>query len=1033
MWNFACIKYHLTLSSFIPSCTQVMGDADKGLFAFVNGDSLSDLSGVTVSPAQIDSCRAKVATLQALDRKNAKGRLDSAMQGVINKAASDVIKACIPGGLEKTFIKNHFSMMVLTGAKGSAVNQSQISCFLGQQALEGQRVPVMISGKSLPSFRAYDASARAGGFIQDRFLTGVKPQEYYFHCMAGREGLVDTAVKTSRSGYLQRCLVKHLEELKVHYDMTVRDSGGNVVQFLYGEDGLDPVNTALLGGKANQMLFMARNNQALVYKYSLTEDYFNETGLDMTSAVDHHARVRKARSLISDSKAAATAAGQEFVESTGISKLKKGSVVLARRKQRGEFPWTRRNMMRQWFVAEIVKVRANEDGKVSYDMRYEDGVVEKKVPVALSAKVTIQPSEGSGSSAPTTSVITIPLLKLGLPDPAMSVLRLNKHVGACSEKIQDALTDYIKKNPDGAISKNVTDTSVTAASLELLMWVKYMRSLACPGEAVGCVAAQSIGEPSTQMTLNTFHLAGHGGANVTLGIPRLREVLMTASKTPKTPTMLIPLVRGRDMNAAKVLARRMSRLALSTLLNHLGGIEVAEGFRKSVSGRYERTYRIRLIFESPAKIFKTFDVPFSEIVECVKTRFIAKLAHQIKIEQRRAGEKSSGKHDPLSQFRSKGSDAPRKGAGGGDDDGEDGERDGGNDGAPSRRKRGKDDDGLRDEEDEEEEDEEEDDGENGTLNLGRHKEVAGYDDDDDDEVVMDEDGAVASNSTAESDEEDDGESNGDDSDDEDRLVGGSSPAISGGISSAKKAGNPSKNGAISTPGSGKSAAGSGSSSGKGTFSDNSIKANEREGWAEIQLSFPAHARRLLMVQLAEQAAQQTSLRVTKNIANAYGVQCEVRGTDGVGIQTEGVNFEAIWDLQPSLVMINDIKCNDIYSVLQIYGVEAARQTIVAEVMGVFGVYGIDVNPRHLSLIGDFMTRNGSYTAMNRIGMMECPSPFLQMSFETTCTFLTRAAQEGHADTMQSPSSRIVLGSVSKVGTGGFDVLVPFGQPGVEES
>jgi DNA-directed RNA polymerase I subunit RPA1 len=106
-------------------------------------------------------------------------------------------------------------MMVLTGAKGSAVNQSQISCFLGQQALEGQRVPIMISGKSLPSFRAYDGSARAGGFVADRFLTGVKPQEYYFHCMAGREGLVDTAVKTSRSGYLQRCLVKHLEELKV--------------------------------------------------------------------------------------------------------------------------------------------------------------------------------------------------------------------------------------------------------------------------------------------------------------------------------------------------------------------------------------------------------------------------------------------------------------------------------------------------------------------------------------------------------------------------------------------------------------------------------------------------------------------------------------------------------------------------------------------------------------------------------------------------------------------------------------------------
>ena len=78
--------------------------------------------------------------------------------------------------------------------------------------------------------------------------------------------------------------------------------------------------------------------------------------------------------------------------------------------------------------------------------------------------------------------------------------------------------------------------AVTAEALELLVWVKFMRSLACPGEAVGCVAAQSVGEPSTQMTLNTFHLAGHGGANVTLGIPRLREIIMTASHRVQSPT-----------------------------------------------------------------------------------------------------------------------------------------------------------------------------------------------------------------------------------------------------------------------------------------------------------------------------------------------------------------------------------------------------------------------------------------------------------------------------------------------------------------
>lgn len=80
----------------------------------------------------------------------------------------------------------------------------QISCLLGQIELEGKRPPLMISGKSLPSFRPYDPSPMAGGFISSRFMTGIRPQEFFFHCMAGREGLIDTAVKTSRSGYLQR-------------------------------------------------------------------------------------------------------------------------------------------------------------------------------------------------------------------------------------------------------------------------------------------------------------------------------------------------------------------------------------------------------------------------------------------------------------------------------------------------------------------------------------------------------------------------------------------------------------------------------------------------------------------------------------------------------------------------------------------------------------------------------------------------------------------------------------------------------------
>ena len=181
---------------------------------------------------------------------------------------------------------------------------------------------------------------------------------------------------------------------------------------------------------------------------------------------------------------------------------------MARKKQLSDLPWARENIRQTWFVAEVVKVRpAGRAGEVDrYDIVYEDGTKEKKVPVSLTFRSSLL-----------QKVSTIALLQPGTPDTVMSTLPLSTAIGACSEKLQEQLQSYIKSNPDSAVSEVTTDTTVSAKSLELLLWVKYMRSLACPGEAVGCVAAQSVGEPSTQMTLNTFHLAGHGGANVTLG------------------------------------------------------------------------------------------------------------------------------------------------------------------------------------------------------------------------------------------------------------------------------------------------------------------------------------------------------------------------------------------------------------------------------------------------------------------------------------------------------------------------------------
>lgn len=198
---------------------------------------------------KLEESYSKSSHFSALVDRNYKKNL----QPFTNK----ITRACIPKGLLNPFPNNNLQLMVQSGAKGSTVNTIQISCCLGQIELEGKRPPMMISGRTLPSFPPFDTLPKAGGFIGSRFMTGIQPQEFFFHCMAGREGLIDTAVKTSRSGYLQRCLVKHLESLIVNYDMTVRDSNGSIIQYLYGEDGLEVTKSSFFNKK--QFGFLADN------------------------------------------------------------------------------------------------------------------------------------------------------------------------------------------------------------------------------------------------------------------------------------------------------------------------------------------------------------------------------------------------------------------------------------------------------------------------------------------------------------------------------------------------------------------------------------------------------------------------------------------------------------------------------------------------------------------------------------------------------------------------------------------------------
>lgn len=472
--------------------------------------------------------------------------LDAEMMSAANKLTSSIIDACIPDGLDRIFPHNNMQMMTVSGAKGSPVNVSQISCLLGSQALEGRRVPVMVSGKTLPSFKPFDTTSRAGGFIGGRFLTGIRPQEYYFHCMAGREGLIDTAVKTSRSGYLQRCLIKHLEGVTVHYDHTVRNSDGTILQFHYGEDALDVTKSKYL----DQFDFTAQNFESLRQRHdpqSFTDLIGNVLDVEAYDAATKH--MKKA-----------------------IKKPEKYGPVLSEFSPARFFGATSERFAQD--VEKYIEANANR--------LLEDKKKKKK-----------------------------------------------KSKKSRGEEVEDEEMPEVKTER----IKNAT-VKVKQESFRAMTSTLYQRSLVEPGEAVGLLAAQGVGEPSTQMTLNTFHFAGHGAANVTLGIPRLREIVMTASQKIQTPIMKLPLKEGIDIQSttSKLFCKDGSRLLLSQVIEKATVTE--KMLPKSSESNFERKklFNIRLDFFPSSEYLEEYNVKPVEILRALADQFVPNFEKELKKE-----------------------------------------------------------------------------------------------------------------------------------------------------------------------------------------------------------------------------------------------------------------------------------------------------------------------------------------------------------------------------------------------------------------
>uniref|UniRef100_A0A7S0SX43 DNA-directed RNA polymerase I subunit RPA1 n=1 Tax=Mantoniella antarctica TaxID=81844 RepID=A0A7S0SX43_9CHLO len=960
--------------------------------------------------------RRQIAT-RLREREGAEATLDMRSSSALNKVTSATVAKCLPHGTRKPFPKNCLSLMTQSGAKGSMVNFSQIAACLGQQELEGRRVPRMTSGKTLPCFQPHDTGPRAGGFIEDRFLTGLRPQEYFFHCMAGREGLVDTAVKTSRSGYLQRCLVKNLEALRVHYDYTVRDCDGAIVQFQYGDDAVDVTK----GGYMEQFRFLAENPELL--------------RLNLAGAEAERARLR-----VQPTRPGCTSPRQHPPIPT-LACRPVGSTL-------GTLP--------ERFTDKL------DDFLAQSHPGYFAGGVELG---GKKSKGKSKSKKGGGGDA----------------------------AGAVAGDGRQGLAAAV---------------GMTAEEFTRLMNLRYLSSLAAPGEAVGCVAAQSVGEPSTQMTLNTFHFAGRGEANVTLGIPRLRELLMAAAKKLATPVMTMTLLQhAQTKEAALNLARRLRRVRLAELVRRLTVTESPCGRSHGGAGELARTYSIKVELraakdeEGGEDVMDeneeeregedkedTGKVSFTEMAAAFEVEFVRRMYGEIRLELRRRGATRGQIHSGREEgTRTAGATA---GAGrdedGGDGDGDDkGKASGSGAGA---NKKGATREIEREEGEEEDDSDAEDEDEEGAKTEGRRGargDGGGYAEADVEERAekasrakaittgggskgsgKDGDGASSSSDSESGSGSDSDSSDDDDSDsDEEGIataagskekkkaakakakakpeakdaevaegVGGATAAAEAqsakGTKGAKGA-KGAKTAARDTPAAAKGVKAKPARRVAGVGSDllesleditESVVVDRTARTCMLTLSLRLSAPRLLMLEIAEAAAAATVVRSVAGIDKTFVIGKEPAedptGKSPLSVQTDGVNFAAAM-ANDDLVDCPSVKTNDVYAMLTTYGVEAARQTLVAEVRGVFGVYGIAVDSRHLSLIGDFMMQQGDYRPCSRAGMETSTSPFLKMSFETAAAFLVDATLKGSEDTLESPSARIVLGRVVEMGTGAF--------------
>jgi DNA-directed RNA polymerase II subunit RPB1 len=447
--------------------------------------------------------------LGIFDNKTGRSNVDefeTRINNILNKASFEAGKL----GRENLNSTNRFVIMVNAGSKGSDLNISQMISCLGQQNVDGKRIPYGFEDRTLPHYTKYDDSPNARGFVENSFIGGLNPDELFFHAMGGRVGLIDTACKTSQTGYIQRRLIKGLEDLMVHYDMTVRNNKNKIIQYSYGGDNFDPVRV-----ESQQVPFVSMTIEEIYGHYQMPNDYSKDSLYGTLYTKQAYSKFKR--------------------QKTELDKKCK------------------------YYIDFILKARDDVIVKI-FNRVYKPSV---NVPVSFTHII----NNIAGNQEENVIIDITPLEVFEIIEANFEKLNMLNY---CKPNDLFKVLYYYYLSPKDLLMHK----RLTRKSVDILITIinnAYKKALVAPGEMVGMIAAQSIGEPTTQLTLNTFHFAGVSSkSNVTRGVPRIEEIL-SLSDNPKSLSCTIYLNKldCYDQNKTKEYISKIENTKLRSLVESI--------------------------------------------------------------------------------------------------------------------------------------------------------------------------------------------------------------------------------------------------------------------------------------------------------------------------------------------------------------------------------------------------------------------------------------------------------------------------------